>query len=164
MLHRPLIDGLEFARSGGRLSGEWPIADFPRLQGEVQAGAGALHYKLAGVPEEQGRPALRLRVTTTLRLTCQRCLGPFEHSFQVETLLLLFGSESEIAAVPVNAEASDCIVATKEMAVRDLIEEELLLAIPYAPRHEGCEARAGAERASRSGPFADLRARLGTKH
>ena len=162
MLHRPLIDGLEFARSGGRLSGEWPIADFPRLQGSVQAGA--LHYKLAGVPEQHGRPALRLRVAATLQLTCQRCLGPLEHSLQVDTLLLLFGSESEIAAVPVKAEAPDCIVATREMAVRDLIEEELLLAIPYAPRHEWCEARAGAEGAPRSGPFTGLRALLGTKH
>ena len=164
MLHRPLIDGLEFARSGGRLSGEWPIADFARLQGGVQRGAGALHYQLAGVPEEQGRPALRLRVTATLHLTCQRCLGPLEHSLQVESLLLLFGSESDIAALPVDVEAPDCIVAAKEMAVRDLIEEELLLAIPYAPRHEWCEARAGAEGAPRSGPFTDLRALLGTKH
>ena len=78
MLHRPVIDGLEFARSRGRLSGEWPIADFPRLQGAVQSGT-ALRYELEGVPEEQGRPALRLRVTGTLQLACQRCLGPLEH-------------------------------------------------------------------------------------
>jgi uncharacterized protein len=47
-----------------------------------------------------------------------------------------FRSESEIDAIPVDAEAPDGIVATREMAVRDLIEEEVLLAIPYAPRHE----------------------------
>jgi uncharacterized protein len=50
------------------------------------------------------------------------------------------------------------------MAVRDLIEEEVLLAIPYAPRHERCGAGAGAGAAPRAGPFADLRERLGTKH
>lgn len=163
MLHRPLIDGMEFARSGARLSGEWPVADFPRLQGVVRAGA-TLHYELEGIPEGPGRAALRLHVTGTLHLTCQRCLDAFEHVLGVEALLLLFGSESDVAAVPVDPEGPDCIVATKEMAVRDLIEEEVLLAIPYAPRHERCRAGAGAEGAPRPGPFADLRARLGTKH
>src|SRR5688572_31810452 len=113
MLHRPVIDGLEFARSRGRLSGDWPIADFPRLQGAVQAGT-ALRYELDGAPEEQGRPALRLRVSGTLQLACQRCLGALEHPLRVDALLLLFDSES---TVPVSPEAPDGIVATKEMAV-----------------------------------------------
>lgn len=163
MLHRPLIDGLEFARSRGRLSGDWPIADFPRLQGVVRSGT-SLQYELEGVPEEQGRPALRLRVTGTLQLTCQRCLGALEHPLRVEALLLLFGSESEIAAVPVDADAPDSVVATKEMAARDLIEDEVLLAIPYAPRHEGCRTGAEAAGAPQARPFADLRTLLGTKH
>lgn len=163
MLHRPLIDALEFARSRGRLSGDWPVADFPRLQGAVQPGS-VLHYELEGEPEEQGRPALRLRVAGKLQLICQRCLGALEHSLRLDALLLLFGSESEIEAIPVDAEAPDGIVATKEMAVRDLIEEEVLLAIPYAPRHEGCKPGADAPGAPRTRPFADLRALLGTKH
>ena len=160
MLHRPVIDGLEFARSRGRLSGDWPIADFPRLQGEVQSGT-ALRYELDGVPQEQGRPALRLRVTGTLQLACQRCLGALEHPLRVDALLLLFDSESDIGA---GAEAPDGIVATKEMAVRDLIEEEVLLAIPYAPRHEECKSGTDAAGAPGARPFADLRSLLGTKH
>ena len=163
MLHRPVIDGLEFARSQGRLSGGWPIADFPRLQGAVQSGT-ALRYELDGVPEGQGRPALRLRVTGTLQLACQRCLGPLEHPLRVDALLLLFDSESDFEAVPVNPETPDGIVATKEMAVRDLIEEEVLLAIPYAPRHEECKSGTDAAGVPGARPFADLRSLLGTKH
>ena len=163
MLHRPVIDGLEFARSRGRLSGDWPIADFPRLRGEVQSGT-ALRYELDGVPQEQGRPALRLRVTGTLQLACQRCLGALEHPLRVDALLLLFDSESDIGAVPVGPEAPDGIVATREMAVRDLIEEEVLLAIPYAPRHEECKSGTDAAGAPGARPFADLRSLLGTKH
>ena len=164
MLHRPQIDGLEFARSGGRLSGDWPFADFPRLQGAVQS-ASPLRYELEGVPEQHGRPALRLRVTGTLQLACQRCLGALEHPLRVDTLLLLFASESEIDAVPVDAQAPDGIVATNEMKVRDLIEEEVLLAIPYAPRHEGCRSSSDAGNVPRARPFADLQTLLGTtKH
>ena len=87
-----------------------------------------------------------------------------EHALDVEALLLLFGSERDVAAVPVDPEGPDCIVATKEMAVRDLIEEEVLLAIPYAPRHEACKAGAEAAGTPRTRPFADLRTLLGTKH
>ena len=163
MLHRPVIDGLEFARSRGRLSGDWPIADFPRLQGAVQSGS-ALRYELEGVPEEQGRPALRLRVTGTLQLACQRCLGALEHPLRVDALLLLFDSESDFDGIPISPEAPDGIVATKEMAVRDLIEEEVLLAIPYAPRHEECRSGTDAAGVPGARPFADLRSLLGTKH
>jgi uncharacterized protein len=163
MLHRPVIDGLEFARSRSRLSGEWPIADFPRLQGAVQSGT-ALRYELEGAPQEQGWPALRLRVTGTLQLACQRCLGVLEHPLCVDALLLLFGSESDIAGIPVGPEGPDGIVANKEMAVRDLIEEEVLLAIPYAPRHDGCRSGTDAAGAPGARPFADLRSLLGTKH
>ena len=145
------------------MSGDWPVADFPRLQGAVQPGS-VLHYELEGVPEERGRPALRLRVTGKLQLTCQRCLGALEHPLRVDALLLLFGSEGEIDAIPVDAEAPDGIVAAGEMAVRDLIEEEVLLAIPYAPRHEECKAGADVAGTSRTRPFADLRTLLGTKH
>ena len=145
------------------MSGDWPVADFPRLQGAVQPGS-VLHYELEGVPEERGRPALRLRVTGKLQLTCQRCLGALEHPLRVDALLLLFGSEGEIDAIPVDAEAPDGIVAAGEMAVRDLIEEEVLLAIPYAPRHEECKAGADVAGTLRTRPFADLRTLLGTKH
>jgi uncharacterized protein len=163
MLHRPVIDGLEFARSRGRLSGEWPIADFPRLRDAVQSGT-ALRYELEGVPEEQGRPALHVKVAGTLQLACQRCLGALEHPLRVDALLLLFDSESGFDAVSVDPEAPDGIVATKEMAVRDLIEEEVLLAIPYAPRHEDCESGTDAAGGPGARPFADLRSLLGTKH
>ena len=163
MPHRPVIDGLEFARSQGRLSGDWPIADLPRLRDAVQSGT-ALRYELEGVPQERGRPALRLRVTGTLRLACQRCLGALEHPLRVDALLLLFGSENDIETVPLDAEAPDGIVATKEMAVRDLIEDEVLLAIPYAPRHEECKSSTDAAGVPGARPFADLRALLSTKH
>src|SRR5207237_1241065 len=57
-------------------------------------------------------------------------------------------------------------VACKEMAVRDLVEDELILALPYAPRHDGCEARpegSDADRAA-SSPFAGLRGMMQRKH
>ena len=50
----------------------------------------------------------------------------------------------------------------QEIAVAALVEDELILAVPYAPRHEDCEA-AGSEAqgvAARASPFAGLKGLL----
>ncbi len=165
MSHQPVIDGLDFARTGGKLQGEWPLADFPRLRDALYAAAGSLRYELQGVPEEQGRPALRLRLEGTLQLVCQRCLGGLEFPLEIETSLLLAATQSEIDAEPVEAEGPERIVAGREMPVHDLIEDELLLAIPIAPRHEHCAERRAPAEGAKHAPFAGLRGLIGgTKH
>ena len=76
--------------------------------------------------------------------------------------------QAEIDAEPAAVDAPDRVVAGKEMAVRDLVEDELILSLPYAPRHEECEAHpegsdSGSDRA-RSSPFAGLRGMMQRKH
>lgn len=161
MPHAPLIDGFEFARSGSRLSGHGQVKDFPRLRDELYASEGTLHYALHGLPQEQGRPALRLKVEGMLQLTCQRCLGPLAFALRSEALLLLYGDEAEI--VVLDAEGPESIVAEREMSVLDLVEDEVLLALPIAPRHEQCRSRAGDAPAAQQQPFAGLRALMGGK-
>ncbi len=165
MPHQPVIDGLEFARTGARLQGAWPVANFPRLRDALHADAGALDYEVQGVPQEQGRPALRLRLAGVLQLTCQRCLGALEFPLRIEVSLLLAATQAEIDAEPLEAGGAERIVAGREMPVHDLIEDELLLAIPIAPRHERCAGGAAEGAGERQSPFAGLRGLLGgTKH
>jgi uncharacterized protein len=165
MSHQPVIDGLEFARTGAKLQRAWPVAGFPRLRDALRTDEGTLQCDLRGVPEKLGRPALRLRVDGALQLVCQRCLGALEYPLHIEVLLQLAATQAEIDAGPLEAEGPDWIVASREMPVRELIEDELLLAIPLAPRHERCAGggaqAAGAERS----PFAALRGLVGgTRH
>ena len=73
-----------------------------------------------------------------------------------------------MCAEPAAVDAPDRVLAGKEMALRDLVEDELILSLPYAPRHEECEARheateAGSDRAA-SSPFAGLRGMMQRKH
>jgi uncharacterized protein len=165
MPHQPVIDGLEFARNGSRLQGDWPLADFPRLRESLHTDSGTVRYELQGVPELHGWPALRMRLQGALQLICQRCLGPLEHPLRIESSLLLRATQAEIDAERVEAEGPEQIVAGKEMAVHDLIEDELLLALPLAPRHERCAGRAAAGQGEKHTPFAGLRDLLGgTKH
>jgi uncharacterized protein len=157
MPHQPVIDGFEFASAGATQQGVWPLRDFPRLRDMLASDAGEIAYRLQGTHDENGRPALRIRVEGSLQLSCQRCLEPLAFEVKVEDLVVLAATLNEIHAEPADVHAPDRVVAGKEMPVRDLIEDELILAVPYAPRHEGCEARPGAHDAQAGSPFAGLR-------
>jgi len=164
MSHQPVIDGLDFARTGSKLRGAWSVADLPRLRDTLRTDAGTLDYELRGVPEERGCPGLRLKLDGTLQFSCQRCLGALEYPLHIEVLLQLAATQAEVDAEPLGVEGPERIVAGREMPVRDLIEDEVLLAIPPTLRHERC---GGGEQAAREGqsPFAGLRGLVaGTKH
>ena len=164
MPHQPVIDGLEFARTGSKLQGAWPVAEFPRLRDVLRTNEGTLHYELRGVPQEQGRPALKLKVDGALQFVCQRCLGALEVPLHLDVSLQLAATQAEVDAGPVEAEGPDKIVASREMPVREMVEDEVLLAIPIAPRHERC-AGGGAGLDKGQSPFAGLRGLLGsTRH
>src|SRR2546427_673843 len=102
------------------------------------------------------RPSRRVSVSGTLQLRCQRCLEPMPFKVQAEELLVLAATQAEIDAEPADASAPDRVVAGKEMAVRELIEDQLILELPYAPRHEFCNGPETEAEASIS-PFAGLR-------
>jgi len=159
-----VIDGFEFATAGATQEGTLPLSSFPRLQDVLVSDKGEAAYTLQGVRDERGRPSLRLQVRATLQLRCQRCLGALEHDVDTDEILVLAASQAEIDADPMTVEAPSRVVAEKEMAVSALVEDELILALPYAPRHEDCEARPeGHERAATS-PFAGLRGMMQRKH
>jgi uncharacterized protein len=164
MPHQPVIDGFEFASAGASKEGIWPIADFPRLGDMLTSHAGDVHYRIEGVRGEHGRPGLRVRVRGTLQLRCQRCLEAMPFEAQTDETLVLAGSLAEIHAEPADAHAADRVVAGRQMPVRDLIEDELILAVPYAPRHESCTARPSPDAEGKPSPFAGLRGLLHGKH
>jgi len=161
MSYQPVIDGLEFAKAASKLQGAWPIAGFVRLLDALRTKEGTLSYELRGEPEMQGRPALRLKVDGVLPLVCQRCLGPLEYPLHIEVLLLLAATQAEVDAAPLEAEGPESIVAAREMAVRTLVEDEVLLAIPIAPRHPACAGGATDAAAAKAMPFAGLRGLMG---
>jgi uncharacterized protein len=164
MPHAPVIDGFEFASAGATQEGVWPLSDFQRLRDMLASEKGEVRYRLRGTRDENGRPALQLQVEGTLQLRCQRCLEALAFEVKAQDLLVLAATLSEIHAEPADANAPDRIVAGKEMPVRELVEDELILALPYAPRHESCAPRGAAQDGSGSSPFAALRGLMRDKH
>jgi uncharacterized protein len=164
MSHEPVIDGFEFASAGAKQQGIWPASAFPRLRDTLASEVGEVGYEIEGVHDERGRPALRLRVNGTLQLRCQRCLEPMPFQVQTDETLVLAGSLAEIHADPADANAPDRVLGGREMRVRELVEDEVILALPYAPRHESCTPRPSQDVDAKTSPFAGLRGLMGGKH
>jgi uncharacterized protein len=156
MSGRPVIDSLEFAREGRHIAGEVAVVNLGRLHDQLAETAGTLQYDLAGGIDPRGRPQLRLAVRGSLQLRCQRCLGALAEPLDVASDLLL-GDEEQAAADAEEGEP-DWIVASRTLDVWSLVEDEVLLALPLAPRHdEGvCETSVAGARQEKTSPFAAL--------
>ena len=160
MSHQPVIDGFEFASAGATQQGVLPLSGFERLRDLLASDEGEVAYELKGVRDERGRPSLRLRVQGTLQLRCQRCLAPLAFAVSADELLVLAATQAEIDADPGDVESPDRVLAAKDMAVAELVEDELILVLPYAPRHRECAPAARACEGATARPFAGLRDKL----
>jgi uncharacterized protein len=163
MSHQPVIDGFEFASAGATQQGTLPLSGFARLRDVLASDAGDVAYEVKGGRDERGRPSLELSVRGTLQLRCQRCLEPLAYDVRANAVLVLAATQAEIDADPADVQSHDRVLAGKEMALAQLVEDELILALPYAPRHERCAARAEQADRGKTLPFAGLRG-LMNKH
>ena len=164
MSHQPVIDGFEFASAGAAQQGTMPLSGFPRLRDQLASDTGEVAYEVRGLRDERGRPSLLVSVRGTLQLRCQRCLEAMPFEVDARDLLVLAATQAEIDADPADPNVPDRVVAGKEMAVRDLVEDELILALPYAPRHERCTTGVAVAGQQGTSPFAGLRGLLRDRH
>jgi uncharacterized protein len=161
---RPVrFDALKLSASGESLAGEVDAADLPRVSDRLatDAGAARLAWRLVGGRDAQRRPALTLTLAGSVPLVCQRCLQPFVAIVDQSTELLLARSEAELARLDV--EEIEVVLATERLDALTLVEDELLLSLPFSPRHADgqCESAssmiAGPESSqSRASPFGQL--------
>jgi uncharacterized protein len=164
MPHQPVIDGFDFASAGATQRGVLPLSGFLRLRDLLASDAGEVAYEVRGLRDARGRPSLRVSVRGTLQLRCQRCLEPMRFEVSDEETLVLAATQAEIDADPVDPQVPDRVLGSKEMAVAELVEDELILALPYAPRHESCAAAPGTEVDGKVSPFAELRGLMRGRH
>lgn len=156
------IDGFEFGETGGLVSGSLPVADFPRLQDLLRGNAGEIAFRIEGRRDDLGRPALQVDIGGELLLTCQRCMEAMPFRLNARSVLVLARNMAEIEADDaLGVDGPDRILAGREMPVRELIEDEVLLSVPVAPRHEECAARRDKAAQHGKSPFEGLRGLLG---
>ncbi len=140
------LDVAAFAESAGELAGQWPLAALPRLAEMACREIGVeadplLDWKIRGEKRKLAgasvRPWLRLNAHVRLAVVCQRCLQPVV--LDVDASRSFAFVEGEAEAAELDAECEDDVLAlVRELDLRELVEDELLLSLPLIPKHELC--------------------------
>lgn len=153
-----VIDSLEFARSGAFMQRSVDFGALPRLADLLAATDGTLNIRVDGLRDTEGKSWLLLDIEGAPELRCQRCLGGVRHELRIKSRLQLVGPGEEWPDEDLADDSADAIEAEKQLAVLSLVEEEVLLALPIAPRHVQCEAPLAKAAGNGSSPFAALAA------
>ena len=128
------INPWQLAADQGRLTGDLALAELPRLAALLDQTNGVVNITLTAGIDGQGLRFIAGRLQATVELTCQRCLGPLQLPLDVVVQLGLVQTEVEADRLPDDYEplvaSPDCV-----MTIADLVEDELLLALPQIPRH-----------------------------
>ncbi len=128
------IDPFRYAEQDLRIDGQVKIADMPRLCAHLSASHDAAVTDLHFGVDEQGVTFVEGSVQATLVLQCQRCMEPYQCEIMSHFALGVVKSLDEANALPSHYEP--VMTLEGQLALRDLIEDELILNLPIIPRHE----------------------------
>jgi uncharacterized protein len=137
MINKPLpeyIDPFRYAGLNLRLEGVVKLAEMKRLGESITSIEGSVATSLQFGVDEQGIVFLKGNLEVSLVLQCQRCLEPFDYGIMASFVLGIVNTLDEANALPNSYEP--VLVQAGELALKELIEDELILNLPIIPKHE----------------------------
>lgn len=137
------LDVRRFAEEGAELSADDRVTHYRRLAAETEgdiverevrwSARGEIHNKDHLNPEIW----VHLEAGASLPLVCQRCLQPVDTPLAVDRSFRFVADEATAAAEDDEAE-EDLLALSRSFDLLELVEDELLMELPVAPRHETC--------------------------
>lgn len=139
------LDVAQFAHDASVLEGSWAQDALPRLMAERAPHDGqdppvrwAVQGREVRRTGEAPQVWLDVQADTVVQLTCQRCLAPVATPLGVDrSFLFVPGGEAQAAELDADSE-DDVLPLERSLNLRDLVEDELIMALPIVPRHERC--------------------------
>ena len=141
MKHTPgTFDAYRLAREGGVLEGTLDILASDRLADRIaepadDAAASEVAWRIVGTSDSAGRPAIAIDLDGEVPVICQRCLEPFLYPVAQHTIAVLAKNDADADSLDVDSD-DEVLVADHPLLAAELVEDELLLTLPYAPMHE----------------------------
>lgn len=148
--------------AGRVFQGSLPLSRMPRLIPSLASSAGEAVYELQFGRNALGGAELHVHVHALLTLVCQRTLEEFVLPVEVDTRLGLIDNEQQEAALAPDTEP--LLLEDGMLRPADVIEDELLLALPLIPVRPGsslpepyiAEPESAASPQNKDNPFAVL--------
>lgn len=130
------VDPYRLAEQNLQLDGLVKVIDMHRLNSSRQEPGEneTVAVKLRFGTDEQGLPYMKGHLQASLGLQCQRCMERFTYEIISDFALGIVKSLEEEKALPEQYEPA--MVHEGQLALREVIEDELILNLPIIPRHE----------------------------
>jgi uncharacterized protein len=110
-----------------------PLAELPRVSHELVSADGEAHGSVR-FSRQVGQAVADLEVRAQPEVVCQRCMQPMRWPVWVKSRIALVSDYNAADRVPEGMEVF--LVEAESVSVRDLVDEEILLALPHVARHE----------------------------
>ena len=130
------FDPLRFTSLKQEHTGSCLAGDLPGLAAYLHSKQGVVDYTVTGFVNENNMPVIEVTVSAKLDLICQRCLAGLQSNVSSKTRLILVKDEKNLPEVEDEIEGEDVIVTPQTMSLMQLIEEEILLALPITSVHD----------------------------
>ncbi len=129
-----LIEPLSLAEKGRTLVGRLPLLGLDRLCQSLQNGKGEVDVSLHFDRDEVGQPRVTGRLAVTLQLQCQRCMQAMDLPLSVDVHLGIVRTQKQAESLPDNYDP--LLIPDEPMTAADIVEDELILALPLVALHE----------------------------
>jgi len=140
------VDVRKLVASDASIAAREPLASFQRLGAMLESDAGDVEVQLRFFIDEQRLRRIDGMVRTEVQVLCQRCLQPMSVPLDSEFAVAVVWSDDEAEHLP--RELDPYIAGEEPQDIRDLIEDELIISLPFVSYHEpGQCAAAGYENA-----------------
>ena len=119
-----------------------PLAELPRVSHELigKDGEASGHVRFS---RHMGHAVADLDVSAAPEVVCQRCMQTMRWPVSVKSRIALVSDYDAADRVPDGMEVF--LVEADSVSVRDLVDEEVMLALPHVPRHDEGSECAGRE-------------------
>lgn len=129
------VDVARQVQARHRYEGSLPLAALGRLAGSLASDAGEARYEVTFGKDALGLACVDIDVEAGLTLVCQRTLETFVLPVVVHQRLGVIAREADEAALPEGCEP--LLAPDGTISIADVIEDELILAIPVVPVKPG---------------------------
>jgi len=121
------------------VEGRLPLSALARLEGSLLDTEGDVRFALDFDRDQFQVPYVELRIDAELPLECQRSMERFLLPVKIVQRLGLIRDEADEAALPPGYEPL-LVPEDGELRTAELVEDELILAVPVVPVKPGSEA------------------------
>ena len=159
MLNRILIEPQVFATQSKTLFGGVDLCDLDERvhSPDIINLSSKLQYQIKGGVDKWQRPFLDLSITGDLKLCCQRCMQPVDFALDELARIVLFSDEHQLDEAMLADEELEGILLEDELDIFNLLEDQILMALPISPKHNDCDNKQlDAINQDKPNPFAAL--------